>query len=42
MSNVTIRDNCIIGCGSIVTKSIPANSVVVGVPGKVIESINEY
>nr|WP_253263132.1 hypothetical protein [Enterococcus cecorum] len=42
MPNVTIGDNCIIGCGSIITKSIPANSVVVGVPGKVIESINEY
>ena len=42
MPNVTIGDNCIIGCGSIVTKSIPSNSVAVGVPAKVIKSIDDY
>lgn len=42
MPNVTIGDNCIIGAGAIVTKSIPSNSVAVGVPAKVIESIDEY
>ncbi len=42
MPNVTIGNNCIIGCGAIVTKSIPDNSVAVGVPARVIESIDEY
>lgn len=39
---VTIGDNCIIGIGSVVTKSIPANSVAAGVPARVICSYEEY
>jgi len=39
--NITIGDNCIIGAGTVVTKNIPDNSVVVGVPGKVIKTNNE-
>ena len=42
MPGVTIGDNVIIGAGSIVTKNIPKNSVAVGVPAKVIETIEEY
>lgn len=42
MVGVTIGDNCIIGAGSIVTKNIPSNSVVAGVPAKIICSIEEY
>ena len=42
MPGVTIGDNCIIGCGAIVTKSIPNNSIAVGVPARVIETIDEY
>lgn len=42
LKNVTIGDNCIIGAGSIVTHDIPSNSVAVGVPCKVICSIDEY
>jgi acetyltransferase-like isoleucine patch superfamily enzyme len=42
MPGVTIGNNCIIGCGSIVTKDIPADSVAVGVPAKVIETITQY
>lgn len=42
MPGVTIGNNCIIGCGAIVTKNIPDNSVAVGVPARVIESIDEY
>ena len=42
LKGVTIGDNCIIGLGSIVTKDIPANSVVCGVPAKVVCSIDEY
>ena len=39
MPNVTIGDNCFIGAGSVVTTDIPANSVAVGAPAKVIRSI---
>ncbi|WP_339755325.1 acyltransferase [uncultured Winogradskyella sp.] len=42
LKNVTIGDNCIIGFGSVVTKSIPENSVAVGIPAKVISSIDDY
>ena len=42
MPGVTIGKNSIIGCGSIVTKSIPENSVAVGVPARVIETTEEY
>lgn len=42
MPNVHIGNNCVIGCGAIVTKSIPDNSVAVGVPAKVIETVYEY
>lgn len=42
MPGVTIGKNTIIGVGSVVTKSIPPNSVAVGVPCRVIKSIDEY
>lgn len=42
MPGVSIGNNCVIGAGAIVTKNIPDNSVAVGVPAKVIESIDEY
>ena len=42
MPGVTIGNNVIIGCNAVVTKSIPDNSVAVGVPAKVIETIDEY
>ena len=42
MPNVTIGNNCIIGCGAIVTKDIPDNSIAVGVPARVIETLDEY
>ena len=42
MPGVEIGNNCIIGCGAIVTRSIPDNSVAVGVPARVIETIDEY
>lgn len=34
--NTKIGNDCIIGCGSIVTRDIPDGSVAVGVPAKVI------
>lgn len=36
MRNVTIGDNCIIAAGSIVTKDVPSNSIVAGIPAKII------
>lgn len=42
LKGVTIGDNCIIGYGSIVTRDIPSNSVAVGIPAKVISSLEEY
>ncbi|MEN6460535.1 MAG: acyltransferase [Syntrophomonas sp.] len=42
MPGVSIGKNCVIGCGAIVTKNIPDNSIAVGVPAKVIETIEEY
>lgn len=37
--DVTIGDNCVIAAGAVITKSMPANSVIGGVPAKVIKSI---
>lgn len=42
MPGVTIGDNSVIGAGSVVTKDIPANSVAVGNPCKVLREINEH
>lgn len=42
LKGVTIGDNCFIGAGSIVTKSIPANSIAAGVPCRVIMNLDEY
>ncbi|MBE6188773.1 MAG: acyltransferase [Rikenellaceae bacterium] len=42
LKGVKIGDNCIIGAGSIVAKDIPANSVAVGRPAKVICSLDDF
>lgn len=42
LKGVTIGDNCIIGLGSVITKSIPANSVVAGCPAKIICTLEEF
>ena len=36
---VTIGDRCIIGAGSVVTKDIPADSVAVGNPARVVKKV---
>ena len=36
---VTIGDNCVIGAGAVVVKDVPANSLVVGNPGRVIKKL---
>ena len=42
LPGVTIGNNVVIGAKSLVTKSIPSNSVACGVPAHVIKTINEY
>lgn len=42
LKGVTIGDNCFIGAGSVVTKDIPANSIAVGRPAKVVCTMDEY
>lgn len=42
LKGVTIGDDVIIGAGSIVSKSIPSNSVAVGSPAKVICTFEDY
>lgn len=39
LPGVTIGDNAIIGAGSIVTKSVPANSVAAGNPARIIKTL---
>lgn len=39
LSGVTIGDDCVIGAGSVVTRDLPAGSVAVGNPAKVIRSL---
>lgn len=41
LPGVTIGKNAVIGAGSIVTKSIPANSVAFGNPCRIVRSINK-
>ena len=42
LPGVNIGNNVIVGAGTVVTKSIPDNSVAVGVPAKVIKTADEY
>ena len=42
MPGVTIGKRCVIGAGAVITRDIPANSVAVGVPAKVISTTEQY
>jgi acetyltransferase-like isoleucine patch superfamily enzyme len=42
LPGVTIGDNVVIGAGSVVTRDIPSNCVVAGIPARSIRSLDEY
>lgn len=42
MPGVTIGERCVVASGSIVTKDIPDNTVVAGVPARPIKTTQEY
>lgn len=42
LPNVTIGPNSVVGAGAVVTRDVPPDSVVVGVPAQVVCSIDEY
>ena len=37
---ITIGDRCVIAAGSVVTKDVPDDSMVAGVPAKIIKKLN--
>lgn len=37
---MTVGENAVVGAGSIVTKDVPANAVVVGNPARVIKTLD--
>ena len=39
LQNVTIGDNAAIAAGAVVTRDVPANTVVAGVPAKVVKTL---
>ncbi len=36
LGNITVGDNCRVGAGSVVLRSVPENSTIVGVPGHIV------
>ncbi len=42
LPGVTIGNNVVIGAGSVVSKDIPDNSVAIGVPARVVQSLDTY
>lgn len=42
MPGIRIGNNCIVAAGAVVTKDVPDNSIVAGVPARVISDIESY
>lgn len=41
LSNVTVGENAIVGAGSVVTRDVPANTIVAGNPARVLRGITK-
>ncbi len=41
LDGVTIGDNCVVAAGAVVTRSMPPNSLIAGVPARVIRPLHE-
>jgi acetyltransferase-like isoleucine patch superfamily enzyme len=41
LANITIGENALVGAGSVVTKDVPANSIVAGNPARVLRYIDQ-
>lgn len=41
LCNITVGENAIVGAGSVVTKDVPANTIVAGNPAKFLRFVNE-
>jgi len=39
LANVTIGENALVGAGSVVTKNVPANTIVAGNPAKILRKV---
>jgi acetyltransferase-like isoleucine patch superfamily enzyme len=39
MCGITIGENAIVGAGSVVTKDVPANTIVAGVPARIVRKV---
>jgi putative colanic acid biosynthesis acetyltransferase WcaB len=42
IGDIEIGDNVIIGAGSVVTKNVPANSVMVGNPARLLKKVYDH
>jgi acetyltransferase-like isoleucine patch superfamily enzyme len=41
LANITIGENALVGAGSVVTKDVPANSIVAGNPARILRYIDQ-
>jgi len=41
LANITIGENALVGAGSVVTKDVPANAIVVGNPARILRYIEQ-
>ena len=42
LPGIEIGDNCIVGAGSVISKSVPSNSVVVGNPARIVSTVDKF
>lgn len=42
LKGVTVGNNCIVGYGTLVTRDVPADSIVAGNPGRVVGNVHDY